>query len=411
MTAGFGLEKLGLWAARHPRATLLIIAATMPIFLLFAARLEFSSDIREIFRSQSEGFAVLEEVSRQYPGSGRDILLVVEGDDVLEPKALNALRSLHLDLSLEPDVKFVLSIFSARHPPDAGGNARSLFPPQITPQTDLQGLREEALAHPLVAGKLLSSDSKLALVVVALKDKERGVSELNKVMASVNETASSILANSGLSFSPTGLAAMRVEIIGALIRDQGRFAIAGLVLCLSLCWFFFRRWAYVAMAGVPAGVAVLWLAGGMAMAGQEVNVLTNIIPVLVIVIVFSDALHLLFGVRRNIAEGMTLEKAIETAVHEVGPACVLTSATTTLALLSLTLVPHDFIYRFGLTAALGTGTARSQRPSFASSSGAPAVQPRSKSKSSKNPRTMRSGTCTVDPATGTTGTSVTAIPN
>ena len=82
MTAGFGLEKLGLWAARYPRATLLIIAATMPIVLFFAARLEFSSDIREIFRSQSEGFALLEEVSRQYPGSGRDILLVVEGDDI-----------------------------------------------------------------------------------------------------------------------------------------------------------------------------------------------------------------------------------------------------------------------------------------------------------------------------------------
>jgi len=104
-------------------------------------------------------------------------------------------------------------------------------------------------------------------------------------------------------------------------------------------------------------VAVIWLAAGMAMAGQEVNVLTNIIPVLVIVIVFSDALHLLFAIRHNIAAGMVLDKAIDTAVLEVGPACVLTSVTTTLALLSLALVPHDFISRFGLTAALGTGIA------------------------------------------------------
>ncbi|MCH8239620.1 MAG: MMPL family transporter [Proteobacteria bacterium] len=357
MTAGFGLEKLGLWAARYPRATLLIIAATMPIVLFFAARLEFSSDIREIFRSQSEGFALLEEVSRQYPGSGRDILLVVEGEDIFAPGALNALRFLHLDLSLEPEVKYVLSMFSARHPPDADGNAKSLFPPEITPATDLQKLREAVQAHPLIGSKLLSRDARLALVVIALKDKARDTGELNKLLASIDDLASETLAGSGLRFSPTGLAIMRVEIIGALIRDQGRFAIAGLVLCLSLCWFFFRRWAYVAMAGVPAGVAVLWLAGGMAMAGQDVNVLTNIIPVLVIVIVFSDALHLLFGIRHNIAEGMALEKAIETAVHEVGPACVLTSVTTTLALLSLALVPHDFISRFGLTAAFGTAIA------------------------------------------------------
>ncbi len=354
MTAGFGLEKLGLLTARHPRATLLFFALTLPIFLFFASRLEFSSDIREIFRSQSEGFAVLEEVGTQYPASGRDILLVVDGENIFEPKALNALRFLHLDLGLVPDVDFVLSIFSARHPPDEKGNAESLFPAEINAETDLATLRETVQAHPLVANKLISQDAKKALVVVALKPKHRGVDEIRGILNEVNQTAETALEGSGLHISTTGLAAMRVEIIGALIRDQGRFAIAGLVLCLSLCWFFFRRWAYVAMAGAPAAVAVIWLAGGMAVVGQEVNVLTNIIPVLVIVLVFSDALHLLFGIRRNIAAGQELSKAIDTAVLEVGPACVLTSVTTTLALLSLTLVPHDFISRFGLTAALGT---------------------------------------------------------
>lgn len=357
MTAGFGLEKLGLLTARYPRATLLIIAATLPIFLFLAARLEFSSDIREIFRSDSRGFAVLEEVSKQYPGADRDVLLVVEGDDIFKPDALNALRFLQLDLALVEDVKYVLTIFSARKPPDAQGNADSLFQAEITPETDMEALRKSVQAHPLVAGKLLSPDSKKTLVVVAFKQNERTVHDIKKAIDEVNAIAKPILSDGGLKFETTGLAAMRVEIIGALARDQTRFAVAGLVLGLSLCWFFFRRWAYVFMAGTPAAVAVIWLAGSMSFFGQEVNVLTNIIPVLVVVLVFSDALHLLFAVRHNIADGQKLEDAIATAVKEVGPACVLTSATTTLALLSLTLVRHEFIASFGLTAALGTGLA------------------------------------------------------
>lgn len=357
MTPGFGLERLGLLTARYPRAALLIIAATLPILLFFAARLEFSSDIREIFRSDSEGFATLEKVTEQYPGSGRDILLVVEGKDLFTPDALNALRFLQLDLALLDDVKYVLSVFSARKPPDAAGNAESLIPGEITADTDMAALREKVQAHPLTAGKLISKDGKKSLVVVAFKSNERSVAELNKAINDVTSTARPILEEAGLQLRTTGLAAMRVEIIGALARDQGRFAIAGLVLGLGLCWFFFRRWAYVIMAGTPAAVAVIWLAGGMALFGQEINVLTNIIPVLVVVLVFSDALHLLFGIRHNIAGGQSLNKAIATAVHEVGPACVLTSATTTLALLSLTLVPHAFIARFGMTAALGTALA------------------------------------------------------
>ncbi|MDA7947146.1 MAG: MMPL family transporter [Hyphomicrobiaceae bacterium] len=354
MTAGFGLEKLGLLTARHPRVTLLFFVLTLPFFLFFASRLEFSSDIREIFRSQSEGFAVLEEVGKQYPASGRDILLVVDGDNIFKPKALSALRFLHLDLGLVPDVDFVLSIFSARYPPDQKGNAESLFPAEITDKTDIEALRKKVEAHPLIASKLLSEDAKRALVVVALKPEARGVEDLRNLIDEIDEISETVLEGTGLKVSITGLAALRVEIIGALVRDQGRFALAGLVLCLGLCWFFFRRWAYVAMAGAPAAIAVIWLAGCMAIVGQEVNVLTNIIPVLVIVLVFSDALHLLFGIRRNIASGQDLAKAIDTAVLEVGPACVLTSVTTTLALLSLTLVPHEFISRFGLTAALGT---------------------------------------------------------
>lgn len=360
MTAGFGLEKLGFLTARYPRATLLIIALTLPIFLFFAARLEFSSDIREIFRSDSQGFAVLEEVSRQYKGADRDVLLVVEskdGGDIFNAPALNALQFLQLDLAIVEDVKYVLTVFSARKPPDAQGNAESLIPQQIDENTDFEKVRKDLLDHPLVKGKLLSPDGKKTLVVVAFKQNERTIHDIAKAIEEVNKIAEPIFDEGGLKFQTTGLAAMRVEIIGALARDQGRFAVAGLVLGLSLCWFFFRRWAYVFMAGTPALVAVIWLAGTMSSLGQEVNVLTNIVPVLVVVLVFSNALHLLFAIRRNIANGQSLEEAIDTTVHEVGPACVLTSATTTLALLSLTLVQHEFIARFGLTAALGTGLA------------------------------------------------------
>ena len=213
MTAGFGLEKLGLLTARYPRATLLIIAATLPIFLFLAARLEFSSDIREIFRSDSRGFAVLEEVSKQYPGADRDVLLVVEGDDIFKPDALNALRFLQLDLALVEDVKYVLTIFSARKPPDAQGNADSLFQAEITPETDMEALRKSVQAHPLVAGKLLSPDSKKTLVVVAFKQNERTVHDIKKAIDEVNAIAKPILSDGGLKFDQVG-ESMGVAAVG-----------------------------------------------------------------------------------------------------------------------------------------------------------------------------------------------------
>lgn len=354
MTAGFGLERLGLLTLKFPRATLLVVAVITAVMVFGGSRLGFSSDIREIFRSSSPDFVTLEEVARQYPGSDRDILIVVDGPDLFTLKRLEALRTLHLELSFVDDVGSVLSMFSARKPPDASGKTEPVFPAELSQIHDMNALRRELGEHPLVSGRLVSKDGKLGLVVLSLKGPSRDVEGLRKIIGEVRAKTDEFLAGTRLNYTLTGTAVMRVEIIGALIRDQQVFRIVGLAVATVLCWLFFRSFIYVAISLAPAGVAVIGLKGTMGLVGQQINVLTNIIPSLVMVIAFASALHLLFAIRRKLSRGESLEQAIALAVTEVGPACVLTSATTTIALLTLIVVRHPFITGFGITAAIGT---------------------------------------------------------
>lgn len=357
MTAGFGLEKLGLITLKFPRVTLAIVAIAAAVLVYGGTKLGFSSDIREIFRSGSADFATLETVARQYPASDRDILIVAEGEDLFRPEALEALRTLHLELALVEGVGSTLSMFSARHPPDAAGDAQAVVPAEITPQTDVEALQRELQQHPLVSGRMLSRDGKLALLVVALthdNGTERSVEQLRGLIGEIDAMAKDYLGSAGLDYTLTGTSVMRVEIIGALIRDQQRFRLLGLSIATLLCWIFFRNLRYVVLALAPAGLAITGLKGGMGLVGQEINVLTNVIPSLVMVIAFASALHILFAIRRKLGRHTRLYDAIRDAVIEVGPACVLTSATTTIALLSLAFVPHPFVRGFGLTAAVGT---------------------------------------------------------
>ena len=357
MTAGFGLEKLGMVALRFPRATLAILVAITCLFAWQATKLQFSSDIREIFRSASPDFINLEAVNKEFPESHRDILIVIEGENIFDTQRLEQLRALHLDLSLVENVGSVLSIFSARTPPESDGKTSPLFPVEFTGNEDLKALEKNLQAHPLVGGRLLSKDGRLTLFIMSFTKEAGDVETLKAATEEIQSLASELLEGTGLKATLTGSSVMRVEIIGALIRDQQTFRLAGLTAALLLCWIFFRSFSYVVIATAPAAVAIFGLKGGMVLAGQHINVLTNVIPTLVLVIAFASAMHLLFAIRRNIANGLAVERAIETAVDEIGPACVLTTATTTLALLSLTLVPHGFVQSFGWTAALGTAFA------------------------------------------------------
>lgn len=356
MTSGFGFEKLGLVALRFPRTTLLVIIAVTALLLYSASKVEYSSDSREIFQSDSPEFAVLEEVTSQYPGSENELLLVIEGPDILKSENVDRLRNLHLDLTLAEGVRYVLSMFSARRPPSESGTIDPVIPDDMGEAKDLAQLKRDLTRHPLVRGKLLSPDANMALFVVAL-EQQQDVPTLRRQTSEIRTLTDEALEGTGLKADLTGLVYMRVEIVDALIRDQRTFSIAGLFVGLILCWLFFRKASYVLIAGTPAVVAVIWLLGSMQLRGQPVNVLTSVIPALVMVIVFADALHLLFAIRRGLEAGRPLREAIANSVVRVGPACVLTSITTTLALLSLMLVPHPFIAGFGLTAAIGTAIA------------------------------------------------------
>ena len=355
MTPGFGLEKLGLLALKFPRWTLLVIGVVTVALGYAGSKVQFSSDVREIFRSDSADFVNLEMVEEQYPESVGDILLLLEADDLLSRDNLERLRDLHLELGFVDGVQDVLSMFSARHPPDAEGRSEPVFPVELKDE-ELPEIREAVLRNPLVSGTLLSKDARTGLFIIAIEP-QSGVEALRHIAAELDGVVDSVLAGSDVRVQPTGVALLRIEIVSSLIRDQRTFIAVGFAFSFLVSWLFFRSFVYAALGGIPAVVAVVWLVGTTQLRGQEFNVLTGVVPALVIVLVVASALHLLFGIRRNLASGAGLRDAIAASVTEIGPACVLASTTTAIALLSLTLVPHSLVSGFGLTAAIGTAIA------------------------------------------------------
>lgn len=355
MTPGFGLEKLGLLALKLPRWTLVIIALITVALGYAGSRIQFSSDVREIFRSDSADFVNLTMVEEQYPESAGDILLLLEADNLLSRENLERLRDLHLELGFVDGVQDVLSIFSARHPPDAAGRSDPVFPFELKDE-ELPEIREAVLLNPLVSGTLLSEDAKTGLFIIAIEP-QSDVEGLRRIAAELTGVTDTVLAGSDIRVQPTGIALLRIDIVSALIQDQRTFIAVGFAFSFLVSWLFFRSFVYATLGGIPAVVAVIWLVGTTQLRGQEFNVLTGVVPALVIVLVVAAALHLLFGIRRSLTNGADLRDAIAASVTEIGPACVLASTTTTIALLSLTLVPHSLVSGFGLTAAIGTAIA------------------------------------------------------
>ena len=355
MTAGFGLEKIGLISLRHPWLCLLLVGLITPIMAYGSSQLQYSSDVREIFRSDDPAFVQLDLLDEQFPESQPDLQVVVEADSPFLQQDLSALRTLHDKLEEIDGVTGVLSMFSAVTAPDDGTEPKPLFPENLSEIESSQKLRRQVIRHPLIAGRLLADDWRFA--VLALSIRSEGQSAERALVETIRTTVDEASADTDLTARVTGVAVIRDSIISALSRDQRVFGLVAIGLGLVLCWLFLRRLSLIVIAAVPAVVAVVWLRGGMWLFGQDINLLTSIAPTIILVIVLADCLHLLFSIRGAVRSGKTLETAIEMAVNRVGPACVLTSLTTTLAMASLIWMPHSFIADFGITTAAGTAMA------------------------------------------------------
>jgi hypothetical protein len=94
--------------------------------------------------------------------------------------------------------------------------------------------------------------------------------------------------------------------------------------------------------------------GMLGLIGEPINMLTNVVPVLVLVIGFTDSMHLVLHVRRALAEGSSSLEAAQSAIRHLGLACALTSLSTAVGFGSLMVASLDGIRTFGWCCALGS---------------------------------------------------------
>src|SRR5436190_1808676 len=126
----FGIERIGLIPLQWPLvATFLLIVLSIGA-AFGVSRIQVDDSLSQLFRSDTPEFRQYEEVSRRFPSSEFDVLVVIEGKTLLARESIEKLRDLITDLQLIDGTRGIISIFSARQPPD-GGIPAPLFPDQM----------------------------------------------------------------------------------------------------------------------------------------------------------------------------------------------------------------------------------------------------------------------------------------
>ena len=351
---GLGVERIGSIAIGNPMRWLGIILMVSLISLVGLAKINVDDSLTELFRSNTPEFHKYETLTQRFPASEYDVLIVVEHENLLTPNRVEKLRELVLELDFIKANRGVISIFSGREPPGDAKVPPPLIPAEIPKGQRFQDLKHRILTDKIVGEKMISRDGTLALVVMALDRDVVKAQGLAEVIANIRQAIDEQIAETGLVAKLSGPPVMQLEIRNAVLADRLIYNGLGFFLGTLVCLIFFRSFSLTFVTIAAPAIAILWSLGVLGLMGVRLNLFLNVITPLIMVIAYSDATHMMFVIRRHLGLGANRVEAVKQAILEVGPACVLTSFTTAVALSSLIFASSALIRTFGFVAALST---------------------------------------------------------
>jgi uncharacterized protein len=311
------------------------------------ARLRVDDSLSQLFRSNTPEFKLYEDVTHRFPSSEYDVLVVVEGSTLLQRGPLEQLRNLVTDLQLVDGAQGIISLFSAREPPEDDHLPAPLFPDELPEGAQFDQLIARVKANELIRRKLLSEDGQLALIVLSLQPEVTGNSRLDGVVQEIRKTMNDDLKGSGLRAELSGVPIMQLEIRKAVERDRLTYNTIGFAAGCLIAMLFFRRLSFMIIAAAPPLLAILLGIGALGWLDFRLNMFLNVMTPLIMVISFSDSMQLTFAAREALLLGESKETAFRNSIYVVGPACVLTHGTAAVSFIALQFSTSDLIRTFG----------------------------------------------------------------
>ena len=343
----FGLERIGLIAVKAPWVSLIVLVALMIAAVFGVYRIKIDDSLSQLFRSDSKDYKQYEAVTKRFPATEFDVLVVLEGKSLLARGNLEKVRDVVTDLQLVEGVRGLVSLFSARQAPEPGKLPAALFPPDLPEGAAYDKFIETVKGNEIIRGKLLSEDGTLALVVMSLDPAVVASNKLKPVIGEIRKIMADDLAATGLNAQLSGVPVMQLEIRNAVERDGITYNVLGLLAGCIIAIIFFRKISFMVAAAFPPMIAILLALGGLGWANFNLNMFLNVMTPLIMVISFSDSMQLTFAARDRLIAGQDKYTAFKNAVLVVGPACVLTHGTAGISFIALQFSDSDLIRKFG----------------------------------------------------------------
>lgn len=359
------MERLAHTIARRPGLVvfLLVVATALPLSQL----IDFDTGKLSIRVDPSVGRLLPHDDShrlfydrvRYVFGSEESVMVAMASDDAFSADSLARIQNITVRLQQLPNVHHVLSLATAKSLRAdesgiefTGASTRDIKDPQARAQ-----LRTDIMDNPLYRGTLVSNDGLVSALIVyfeGLSDNDFASLGLTQQIYAIADEE-----RGDATVWVTGSPVIKATIANALM-DSFRVTVPAIMAVVAaLLLLVFRNLRAVLLPLLAISMALIWTLGILAWLDRPLNLVTILVPPLIITLGLAYCMHVICAYYAASAQTQSAAAApqrrelIATVLAHVGMPLIISAVTTAVGLLALSLNLLPAIREFSLLSVAG----------------------------------------------------------
>ena len=355
-----GIPALARWVSTRPRHALAALALLTIVMGVCARDVRLDNNFAGLFSTSSADARFREQYRTTWGADDGLLVAVLEADEPTE-RMYDAVARVSDAVAAMPEIEHVDSVSTATTAlPGAGDGGNVQLGAPFGALTRSQPLRDRltyAIDGDLGSELLISRDGRTTLVVGNLAAKYDSYEKVTGPADDFRRIVDGVVERAGhpVRVHYAGVAFTRIAAISEMQGDLLKLFPVATVMMAALLWWFFRRPIAVIAPMVAIVVSTVCTAGVIGLAGDDINQITIIYPVLLMGVVVATATHLIHRFYRERAAGADATTAARTTLERISRAAAVCTVTNAIGFASLLTAKMSILHEFGLYLAAGVG--------------------------------------------------------
>ncbi len=347
------IESVITWSRLHPVIVAIVAGIITAFFAYQLPKIRVDASASRMMVKDDPNRVFYEETIETF-GSDNTTVIYVKDEQLFTFEKLLAIEEVFYALYDVPGVTRVNGLYTVKNFKGMDGylDTNPLLDPIPEEQEELDVARKDAINSPLMLGSMISEDGKVMAISV-IAEPVKGDDDFDKNFSTAIDEVIAPLKDKVDEVFQIGTPLTRRSIIYNILDDQMTLVPMAVAILLVLLVVGLRSFNGAIIPVITGGVSVIWAVGFMILMGIPIQVLTVIMPCLVLVLGATEDMHIISEYFNGIEEGNTKLKAIDYMSRKVSTAIVLTALTTFLGFASIILNDITLLKEFGIASTFG----------------------------------------------------------